>query len=241
MRALLLAAGTGTRLRPLTDTVPKALVEIAGRPLLDRWIEMLVAAGVERILINTHYLADVVQSYIAQSRWRDVVDQVYEPTLVGTGGTLLANRAWFGGGPMLVAHVDNATELDVRAFISAHATNAQSVLATMALFHTDTPQSCGVVVMDDQHIIREFYEKVSTPPGNLANAAAFIFEPEIFTFLLSLNKPVIDLSAEVIPLLMGRVLGFEIAGYHRDIGTPESLSQAQTHFAAARDKLFGSR
>jgi mannose-1-phosphate guanylyltransferase len=241
MRALLLAAGTGTRLRPLTDTVPKALVEIAGRPLLDHWIEMLIEAGVQRILVNTHYLAGAVEAYLAKSRWRDFIDQVHEPTLLGTGGTLLANRTWFGEDSLLVAHVDNATELDVRAFMKAHAARPPGVMATMALFHTGTPQSCGVAVLDDNHIIREFYEKVTNPPGNLANAAAFIFEPEIFRWLKSVNKPVIDLSAEIIPLMMGRIQGFEIAGYHRDIGTPENLAHAQAHFAAQRDKQHGSR
>lgn len=233
MRALLLAAGLGTRLRPLTDSIPKAMVDIAGRPLLDRWLAMLFAGGIERVLVNTHYLGPVIRSYVRSSPWSGCVDLVEEVTLLGTGGTLLANRSWFGNGPLLVTHGDNASDLDVSAFIKAHAGRPRTVLATMALFRTDNPQSCGIAVMDGSGIIREFHEKKANPPGNLANAAAFIFEPEIFACLEALGKSVIDLSAEVIPELMGRIQGFEIKGYHRDIGTPESLEMARHYYRDA--------
>lgn len=233
MRALLLAAGLGTRLRPLTDSVPKAMVDIAGRPLLDRWLEMLLAGGIERVLVNLHYLGPVIRGFVDTSPWRRSVDLVDEAALLGTGGTLLANRRWFGEGPMLVTHGDNASELDVGAFITAHAKRPRAILATMALFHTDNPRSCGIVVMDRDCIVREFHEKRPDPPGNLANAAAFIFEPEIFGHLEAAGTSVIDLSAEIIPKLLGRIQGFEIEGYHRDIGTPENLEMARAHFRNA--------
>lgn len=233
MRALLLAAGLGTRLRPLTDTVPKAMVDIAGRPLLDRWLKMLFDGGIERVLVNTHYLGPVIRDFVRSSRWSDSVDLVDEAALLGTGGTLLANRAWFGEGPLLLTHGDNASDLDIAAFSRAHDGRPSHVLATMALFRTDRPQSCGIVLMDESGIIREFHEKTANPPGNLANAAAFIFEPEIFSYLEALGNNVIDLSAEIIPGLMGRIQGFEIEGYHRDIGTPESLEMARHYYRNA--------
>src|SRR5579863_4066102 len=98
MRALLLAAGLGTRLRPVTDSVPKCLVPIQGRPLLDYWLELLLPAPIERVLVNTYYLADQVRAYHAASPWRARVDLVHEAVLFGTGGTVLANRGWFGPG-----------------------------------------------------------------------------------------------------------------------------------------------
>jgi mannose-1-phosphate guanylyltransferase len=87
--------------------------------------------------------------------------------------------------------------------------------------------------MDKNNVIREFHEKQPNPPGNLANAAAFIFEPEIFGYLEGTGKAAIDLSAEIIPNLVGRIQGFEIAGYHRDIGTLESLEMARKHYRKA--------
>src|ERR1700749_2685580 len=102
MRALLLAAGTGRRLRPLTNTTPKCLVPVHGRPLLDYWLDLVFEGGVERALLNTHWLPDQVQAHVAASRWRSRIDLVHESNLLGTGGTVLANRAWFQGEDFLV-------------------------------------------------------------------------------------------------------------------------------------------
>src|SRR5262249_14663041 len=85
MRALLLAAGLGTRLRPLTDTVPKAMVDIAGRPLLGRWLAMLFQGGIERVLVNTHYLGPVIRTFVRSSPWSGSIDLVDEAVLLGTG------------------------------------------------------------------------------------------------------------------------------------------------------------
>ena len=86
MRALLLAAGLGTRLRPITDHVPKCLVPIHGKPLLGYWLDMLLPNGVERVLVNTHYLPQAVQAFVAESAWRDSIEMVHEDELLGTGG-----------------------------------------------------------------------------------------------------------------------------------------------------------
>ena len=95
MRALILAAGLGTRLRPLTETVPKCLVSIHGRPLLDYWFDLLFSENaVDRARVNTSYLADAVSNHVATSQWRDRVDLIHETELLGTGGTVLTNRAF---------------------------------------------------------------------------------------------------------------------------------------------------
>src|SRR5258707_15359828 len=90
MRALLLAAGLGSRLRPITATTPKCMVMINGRPLLDYWLELLFGAGVERVLINTHWLAEQVDAHVKASRWTSRIDLIHEGKLLGTGGTVLA-------------------------------------------------------------------------------------------------------------------------------------------------------
>lgn len=96
MRALLLAAGFGTRLLPLTERLPKCLVPINGRPLLDYWLENLLKGGVEEVIINTHYLAPLVHQFLNQSSWSSRVTIVHEERLLGTGGTILKNREFFG-------------------------------------------------------------------------------------------------------------------------------------------------
>ena len=133
------------RLRPLTLTTPKCLIPIYGVPLLDHWLAMLLASGIERVLINTHHLADAVRRHVRQSSWQDRIDLVHEQELLGTGGTILANRDYFGGRAFLVAHSDNLTWFDVGAFIARHDARPPKAMITLMTFETDTPQSCGIV------------------------------------------------------------------------------------------------
>lgn len=230
MRALLLAGGFGTRLRPLTDTIPKCLVPIRGRSLLDYWLELLFAARIERVLINTHYMADKVASHVAQSRWRDRIDLVHESELLGTGGTILANRDWLRDGTFLVAHADNLTDFDPDSFAAAHARRPSAAIMTMLAFRTDDPRSCGILECGPDSLLTGFHEKVEEPPGNLANGAVYAMEPEVFDLLAACGRRFIDLSTEILPRLMGRIAVFEHTGYHRDIGTPASLQRAELEF-----------
>lgn len=230
MRALLLAAGLGTRLRPLTDTMPKCLVPIHGRPLLDYWLENLLDHGTDSILINTHYMAPMVQKYLYLSSWNSRVTIVHEESLLGTGGTILQNRRFFQEEPFLVAHADNLTIFDMREFVRSHADRRSNTEITMMVFKTDTPQSCGIVELDKHRVVQAFHEKVANPPGNLANAAVYIFEPDVIAWMASLKKRVIDLSTEVIPHYLGRIYAYHNTQYHRDIGTLESWQEANRDF-----------
>ncbi|ABQ37590.1 nucleotidyltransferase family protein [Bradyrhizobium sp. BTAi1] len=230
MRALLLAAGIGSRLRPLTNTTPKCLVRVHDRPLLDYWLDLVFEGGVERALLNTHWLAEQVQAHVAQSRWRDRIDLVHEDELLGTGGTVLANRAWFADQPFLVAHADNLTDFDVEGLLAAHRNRPSGCIMTMLAFRTDDPSSCGILELDQQNRVLAFHEKVKNPPGNLANGAVYVFEPAVIDDIAALGKSVVDLSTEVIPNYLGRILCVETSGYHRDIGNPESLRRAHLEF-----------
>lgn len=230
MRALLLAAGLGTRLRPLTARVPKCLVPIHGKPLLAYWLDLLLPAAIDEVLVNTHYLPDAVRRFVAQSSWRERIVLVHEDKLLGTGGTVLANREFFGAGAFLVAHADNLTQFDVGAFQQRHARRPAGALITMMTFRTDLPQASGIVVEDARGIVTAFHEKAANPPRGHANAAVYIFEPEVVDFMHRLGKPVVDLSTEVIPAFLGRICTFHNAGYHRDIGSMESLRKAEAEF-----------
>jgi mannose-1-phosphate guanylyltransferase len=235
MRALLLAAGFGTRLRPLTDTIPKCLVPIHGRPLLDYWLEALFSGeAIERAVVNTHYLAPVVDAHVATSPWHERIDMAYEPELLGTGGTLVANRDRLGSGPVLVVHADNLTDFDLPAFQAFHARRPPGTLMSMLAFRTDAPRTCGILELDANGVLRAFHEKVENPPGNLANAAVYIVEPEVIDMAAAYQRPFVDLSTEVLPKLVGRIAVQETSGYHRDIGNPESLERAHREFRPVR-------
>jgi mannose-1-phosphate guanylyltransferase len=230
MRALLLAAGTGSRLRPLTNTTPKCLVPVHGRPLLDYWLDLVFESHIQRALVNTHWLADQVRAHVAAAPWRSHVDLVHEDQLLGTGGTILANRDWFGGEAFLVAHADNLTDFNVARLVSAHRDRPAGCLMTMLAFRTDDPASCGILELDRQNRVTAFHEKVENPPGNLANGAVYVFEPDVIEDIARLGKSTVDLSTEIIPNYLGRILSVETDGYHRDIGSPESLQRAHSEF-----------
>ncbi len=230
MKALLLAAGLGTRLRPITNTIPKCLVPIHGKALLNYWLDLLFQGGITRVLINTHYFADQVVACVDHSRWREAVDLVYEDELLGTGGTLLKNRHYFGNEALLLAHADNLTRFDVQAFIACHASRPPEVEITMMTFDTDAPEQCGIVETNDDNIVVAFHEKTSVFHGTRANAAVYILAPSVIAYLATLNKSVIDMSTEVLPHYIGRMQVYHNDDYHRDIGTPQSLARAQHEF-----------
>lgn len=228
MKALLLAAGVGSRLRPLTDFLPKCLAPIGGRPLLECWLAGLFRAGFEEVLINTHHLATLVERYVRQTPWSDRVALVHEDTLAGTAGTVWMNRRFFDNGAFLVAHADNFSVFDPAEMVSRHAERAAGTVMTMMTFETKVPRSCGIVSLDTRGVVMGFYEKVQNPPGNLANAAVYIVEKDVVDLIGTLDSPHPDLSTEVIPRLLGRISTYPNRAFHVDIGSPESWLEAQS-------------
>jgi mannose-1-phosphate guanylyltransferase len=232
MHALLLAAGMGTRLRPLTDHLPKCLAPIRDRPLLAIWLDALFSdERIERVLVNTHYLPGAVRAFVASSPWRERIDLTHEETLLGTAGTILANRSYFGEAPFFVAHADNLTDADPGRLIDAHLSGRDAFLLTLLAFRTLAPRSCGILEVDNKHRVTGFHEKVADPPGNLANGAVYVFAPEILGRIASLGHPIVDLSTEIVPGLLPRVQAVEHSGFFMDIGTPEAYAYACAAFA----------
>ena len=223
MRALLLAAGLGTRLRPLTDTTPKCLVPIKGKPLLDIWCEALLAAGVTKLLINLHYKSEQVQQRLDSSKFSEFVETIYEPSLLGTAGTLLANRKFFENQDGILLHADNYCEANISELISAHESRPSNCDLTMLAFRTSTPETCGILEVTENNILQKMYEKSSDDHGNLANAAFYILSKKLIGEL----KDETDFSNEVIPKYFGKTLVVETSETFIDIGTPESYAHAQ--------------
>jgi mannose-1-phosphate guanylyltransferase len=228
MRALLLAAGLGTRLRPLTDTMPKCLVPIKGQPLLDIWLERLTHAGIGPFLINTHYLASQVADFIEAGPYHDQVTLVNELELQGTAGTLIANLGFFQGEDGLLIHADNYCLADLTEFQQAHHNRPPECLMTMMTFRADYPSSCGIVELDDYGVVIGFHEKVTNPPGNLANGAVYILSADLLNRLATDLHTVKDFSTEVLSQFIGRIYSYETSAVFLDIGTLETYEQANS-------------
>lgn len=228
MKALLLCAGEGTRLRPITNTIPKPLVPINGKPLLTYWLENLSNAGVDQFLINTHYLHQEIEEYVKKSPFKDQITLVHEEVLLNTGGPIIANESFFDKDePFMLVHADNLTICDFKAFIEAHKNKPKNCELTMMLFYTDNPRQCGIVELDQEGIVQEFFEKVENPPSNLANGAVYICEPSIIEFCKNLHKKDVDFSNDVLGKFLGKINTFLNNNYHRDIGNIESYALSQ--------------
>ena len=233
MKALLLAAGEGRRLLPLTKLLPKCLMPVNGVPLIAYWLEALSQAGIDEVLINCSHLSAQVTNYLATLSLDLNITVVHEKKLLGTGGTLHANREFFGTQPIMVIHADNLIQCDLKEFIERHESRPKQCLMTLLSFTTPTPETCGILELDSQGVVQNFHEKKAHPPGDLANGAVYIFESEVFKLLEDLSKFTIDLSTEVLPQWIGKMYTHHNALYHRDIGNLDSFLAAQIDFRYA--------
>ncbi len=225
MKAVLLIAGLGTRLRPLTDSIPKCLLPINGVPLLAIWFDKLLAAGVTEVMINTHWLAGQVVDFVAHSTPPGLKVRVYyEPTLLGSAGTLVANRSFCSDGPFFIIYGDNLSDVDLADLYAAHLKHRP--LLTLGTFAAEFPERCGIAKVDSRGVVRGFVEKPEKPRSNRAAAGIYVAEPEVFEYFPEPSESsVLDLGFDVIPKLIGKMRNYPIQQLI-DIGTPENYRKA---------------
>jgi mannose-1-phosphate guanylyltransferase len=229
MKAFLLAAGVGSRLRPVTDTVPKCMLAFDGRPLLDIWLDAFDRAGVDEVLINLHHLPDVVTGHLAQRAGPPVVHTFYERELLGSAGTLRANRQWVDGEEFFLAcNADNLTDFDLRSLLDAHSGHAEA--ATLTVFRSPNPSAGGVVELDGDGTVTSFVEKPSEPASDLVNAGMYAFHPDLLDEIGAV--PPRDIGYDLLPRLVGRARAVLVEGFFRDIGTADTYRRAGEEWPA---------
>lgn len=229
MKAFLLAAGVGSRLRPLTDTTPKCMLPIDGRPLLEIWLEAFDRAGVDEVLVNLHHLPGVVRRHLAERTGPPFVHTVFEPELLGSAGTLLTNRQWVEEDEFFLAcNADNLTNFDLRSLIDGH--RQHGTVATLTVFHSENPSAGGVVELDGGGRVVGFVEKPSEPVSDLTNAGMYAFSPGVLDEIS--GKLPSDIGYELLPRLVGRAWAIPIEGYFRDVGTADAYRRAREEWPA---------
>lgn len=229
MKAFLLAAGTGSRLRPITDRTPKCLVRVGGDCLLDLWLESFAAAGVREVSVNLHHLPDAVRSHLAGRDGPPSVRLTAEPVLLGSAGTLLANRGWVAEEAFfLVCNADNLTDFDLRTLVDAH--RRATDMATIAVFHAEHPEACGVVEVAADGRMVGYQEKPAQPAGDLANAGMYAFDPRVLDALT--GEAPLDIGYHLLPALVGHARVVEVDGYFLDVGTMDAYQRAQREWRA---------
>ena len=225
MKAFLLAAGHGTRLRPLTDSIPKCLVPIRGVPMLRVWLELCARHGISEVLVNLHSHSGVVRGYLeSQGSCGVNVRLSDEPQLLGSAGTIAANREWIEDDESFwIFYADVLTNTDLSAMLAFH--REKSPIATLGVKAVPDPTRCGIVTLDSEQIVQQFVEKPKNPASNLAFSGLMLATTEIFAYIPEIAPS--DIGFHLLPKLVGSMAGYPIREYLIDIGTIENYGQAQ--------------
>lgn len=225
MKAFLLAAGHGTRLRPITDNLPKCLVPIQGTPMLAIWLRLCRQLGIREVLINLHAHADTVREFLGRFTSADLrVHVVEESQLLGSAGTLRANRNWVESEDLFwVFYGDVLHCADLPRMLHLH--RKRGPVATLGVYEVPDPSRCGIVTVNAENIIEEFVEKPQQPSSNLAFSGLMIGTPALLEVIP--DRIPSDIGFDVLPKLKRRMLAFPIKDYLIDVGTLENYEKAQ--------------
>jgi mannose-1-phosphate guanylyltransferase len=197
--------------------------------MLDIWLDAFDRAGVDEVLVNLHHLPDVVGDHLAMRTGPPAVRTFFEPELLGSAGTLVANRQWVAGEEFFLAcYADNLTDFDLRSLIDAH--RAHGAIATLAVFHSERPSAGGVVELDKAGRVIGFTEKPSEPVSDLTNAGIYAFHPSVLDEVDDMLPK--DIGYDLLPRLVGRARAVPVEGYFRDIGTIEAYRLAREEWPA---------
>src|SRR5215469_4550957 len=183
-KAFLLAAGSGTRLRPFTNDTPKCLLPVRGVPLLEIWLNSCRAAGITEVLINVHAHANKVREFAARKTTEVKLTLVEEAELLGSAGTLAQNREFVKGEEaFFVLYADVLTNIDLREMLAFH--GRKKMPATLGIYQVPDPSRCGIVTSNPDDIIERFTEKPQHPESNWAFSGVMVATPQILDLVPS--------------------------------------------------------
>jgi mannose-1-phosphate guanylyltransferase len=219
MRAMVLAAGLGTRLRPLTYEIPKPMVPVLDRPVLEHILDLLSRHGFEGVIANLHYFPDSIREYFG-----DRLTYRFEEELLGTAGGVRACRDFFGAEPFLVISGDALTDIDLTALAARH--RETGGIATLSVKKVPDTREYGVVLHDREGRITGFQEKPAPEEAlsDLGNCGIYVFSPEIFDYFP--ERPFADWAKDVFPALLANDVPFhihEVGEYWNDVGSLSEL------------------
>lgn len=232
---MILAAGEGTRLRPLTATVPKPMIPIVGKPLLAWTLDWLATQGVTEAAVNLFHRPQAIADFFGDAYAGIRLHYFFEETLRGTSGGVLGARAILADEPFFVIYGDNLIHADLTRLAEFHASHPG--IATVALFHHPNPTAAGIVATDKTGRITRFVEK--PPPDQIfadtANAGVYVLDPAVLDAIPADGPS--DFGRDIFPALLAQgeaLYGVLLGGYLHDTGTPDQYRQANWDALAGR-------
>jgi len=229
VRAIILAAGLGTRLRPLTNTLPKPLLPVAGTPLILWNLLLLRRHGITEVIINLHHLGHLIEKELGDgSRFGMQLSYSREPVILGTGGGIKQAEPFFNGEPFVVLNGDTLLELDLGALVKFH--TQRDALATMVLREDPDADRWGAVETDGQQRVVRIIGRGLSEAGQTAKrmfAGVHVMHPRLLKDVpTGQASSIIDTYVDAIQRGEG-ILGYRMDGYWSDVGTPERYAQAK--------------
>jgi mannose-1-phosphate guanylyltransferase len=227
MKAMLLAAGLGTRLRPLTYEVAKPMFPVLDTPVMEHILRLLAKHGFDDVISNLHYLPEQIEERFADgSRWGVRLRYSHEKELLGTAGGVRNVREHFGNETFLIISGDALTDIDLTALWRRH--KELGGICTLSLRRVDDPSQLGVVILTEEKRVQGFQEKPDPAEAlsDLGNCGIYVFEPEIFDYFP--EDEFVDWAQHVFPTLLEQDVpfyGHEIGDYWNDIGSMHEFRQ----------------
>lgn len=235
-KGFILGAGLGTRLAALGLDLPKVMLPIGGKPLLEHHLELFRSQGITEICVNLHYKPEAVRDCFQDgSRWGVRLTYSHEPELLGTAGAVRKMKDWIGRDPCLIFYGDTLVRTRFDALAGFHAKRKAAL--TMGVYDSPEPWTGGVVQLDPEGRVVYLVEK---PPreqcrGSIISAGIFLAEPDLIELIPEGRFS--DFGKDVFPIALARhtaIYALRLEGYIQDVGTPERYAKAQADFAAGR-------
>ena len=245
MKAMVFAAGYGTRLRPLADELPKALVPVAGRPMIEYPLLLLRHYGITEIVINVHHLGEKIEACLQDGKKLGLrIAYSEEKELLDTGGGLLQAKSFLQGGAFVVINTDVIIDLPLQAALDQH--RKSRAAATLVLRPDAQADRYGVIEISADRRIRKFLNHQAPSSGaagplrKLMFTGVQILEPKVFDYLAAANSAAFSTTKVTYPKMLtaGESLyGFLFEGFWQDLGTPERIREAEEKLARGEAKL----
>ncbi|MCX6384116.1 MAG: NDP-sugar synthase [Actinobacteria bacterium] len=238
-KAMVLAAGLGTRLRPLTDLISKPMTPIVNKPVMEHIIELLVEHGFDEVVCNLHWYPEAIKDYFGDgSKYNIKITYSYEPELLGTAGGVKKVEAFFEGQTFLILSGDALTDIDLTELMDFH--RKKGGICTLVLTEVDDPSQYGVVITDDESRITGFQEKplMGEAKSSLANSGIYVFEPDIFSHIP--YGSFYDFGRDLYPKLLKAGIayyGYKHDRYWNDVGSLDQYQQGNFDALEGKVKL----
>lgn len=233
MRAIILAAGKGERLRSIVKEIPKPMVEINGKPILEHNIELLKSYGIVDIYINLHYSPNIIRNYFKDGKkWNVHITYNYEPEILGTAGAVIKFEEHIGYNQFMVFYGDNYYNYNLAEIVKFH--NEKKGLGTIGVYEKKDVSQSGIVEIDSNNRILKFIEKPKSHEvvSHLVNTGIYVFEPEIFRLIP--KREFSDFGRDIFPKILkegNNIYAMILKGKLTAIDTPEFYRRAMEGIA----------